>query len=495
MKEKLLIPNRGVIALDIIDSLKSIGLETIILHSPEDASSLPVKMADKSFKFFSSQLEDSYNDMETIIDKALELGVNYIHPGYGFLSESPEFAEMCERNNIKFLGPSSQILKITSNKIQLRKIADKLGIRVVPYTEPIKSPTNLDSLPPDFKYPMLIKPVRGAGGKGIRLVEYKKDAQEHINKMLKRDENREHGIFLEEFFPFAHQIEIPFIRDIQGNILFAPEIEASIQRRFQKIFQESPSVNVSPKLRKALYQNAKKLIDEIDFVGMGNIEFIVEKDNAYFSEINASIQINTLVPEIHVISNFIKKSFAIYNGETLHNVEGTKIVEPRYHVLLVSLMAENSFDGFQPSSGTVSEFYSYSTIRNIFKTYLFTGSKVSPIYDPYIGKIATFSSHRDHSIKDMKNFLSNIIIRGIRTNLPFLRHLLKNQSLAKGETVIDFVNFKCDFSKRKRSEADIFVAAALLSAAFHIDNKQKDYKAKLQSMKQPGLFKRLFTRL
>ncbi len=494
MQEKVLIPNRGVIALDIIDSLKSIGLETILLHSPEDARSLAVKLADKSFKFFSSRLEDSYEDMESIIDKALELQVDYIHPGYGFLSENPEFARLCEQNNIKFIGPNSSVLEIVSNKIQLRKIADQIGIRVIPYTEPIKKPIDLDSLPPDFKYPMLIKPLKGAGGKGIRLVEYKKDAQEHIDKMLKREENRKQGIFLEEFFPFAHHIEIPFIRDIRGNILFPPEIESSIQRRFQKIFQESPSINVSEKLRKSLYQDAQKLIEKIDYVGLGYVEFIVEKDIAYFSEINGSIQINTLVSEILVISNFIKKSFAIYNGELLHHVEGVKIFEPKHHVLLVSLMAENPFDHFQPSSGTVTEFYNYSSIRNIFKTQLYTGAGVSPLYDPYIGKIATFSSRRDHSINDMKNFLNNIIIRGIKTNLPYLRHLLNNECLAGGDTIIDYVNLKCDFSKRKKSEEDIRIASSLLSAAFHLKNKKENYKAKLQNMKQPGFFKRLFER-
>ena len=245
MKAKVLIPNRGVIALDIIDSLKSIGLETIVLHSPEDARSLPVKMADKSFKFFSSRLEDSYNDMETIIDKALELGVAYIHPGYGFLSENPEFAELCEKNNIKFIGPDAKMLRLVGDKIQLRKIADKLGIRVLPYSGPIKTPIDFDSLPPDFKYPMLVKPVKGAGGKGIRRVEYKKDAQEHIDKMLKREENQEHGILLEEFFPFAHQIEIPFIRDIQGNILFPPEIEPLfnvVSRKFSRNLPRSISL-------------------------------------------------------------------------------------------------------------------------------------------------------------------------------------------------------------------------------------------------------------
>lgn len=495
MKKKVLIPNRGVIALDIIDSFKGIGLETILFHSPEDARSLPVKLADRSFKFFSSRLEDSYNDLEAIIDKTLELGVDYIHPGYGFLAEEPEFAEACLKNKIKFIGPDPEILWNVSHKIQLRQIAEKLGIRVLPYSGLIKSPVDFNSLPPDFKYPMLIKPLRGGGGRGIRLVEYKKDAQERIDKMLKREEHQKHGVFLEEFFPFAHHIEIPFIRDVQGNVLFPPEIESSIQRRFQKIFQESPSVNISGQMRRLLYEQAQTLIEAINYIGFGYVEFIVEKEIAYFSEINPSMQINTLIPEIHLVSNFIKKSFAIYNGELLHHVEGIKIVEPRHHVLLVSLMAENPFDHFQPSSGTVTEFYNYSTIRNIFKTYLYTGTRVSPIYDPYIGKIAAFSSRRDHSIRYMKNFLNNIIIRGIKTNLPYLRFLVNSDTLARGETIIDFVNLKCNFSKREKNEPDISIATALLSAAFHIENKKKNYKAQLERMKQPGPIKRFFKRL
>jgi acetyl/propionyl-CoA carboxylase alpha subunit len=224
------------------------------------------------------------------------------------------------------------------------------------------------------------------------------------------------------------------------------------------------------------------------------VEFIVEKEIAYFSEINPSIQINTLIPEVHVISNFIKKSFAIYNGELLHHVQGVRVVEPQYHVLLVSLMAENPFDHFQPSSGTVKEFYSYSTIRNIFKTFLYTGANVSPLYDPYIGKIATFSSRRDHSLSDMRNFLNNIIIKGIKTNLPFLRFLLQNESLASGDTIVDFLSLKSNFAQREKSDEEVALAAALLSAAFHLENKKKDYKAKLEQMKQPGLFKRLFQR-
>jgi acetyl-CoA carboxylase, biotin carboxylase subunit len=495
MSKKVIIPNRGVIALDIIDALKSVGLETILLHSPEDSRSLPVKMADKSFKFYSSRLEDSYKDMETIIDKALELEADYIHPGYGFLAENPKFAELCEKNNIKFIGPSSDVLRTVRDKVGLRIAADKLGIKVLPYSKIIKTQVDLDDLPGDEKYPMLVKPVNGYGGKGIRLVEYKKDAQERINKMLKKEENNRFGLLTESYMPFAHHIEIPFMRDIKGNILFPPEIESSIQRRFQKIFQESPSINISDTLRKQLYHDTQRLIEELDFIGLGYVEFIVKDDIAYFSEINPTFQINTILSEMHVISNFIKKHFAICNGELLHGVDGVNIIKPSHHTLLVSLMSENPFDRFQPSSGTVSEFYSYSALNSTLKTYLYTGARVSPLYDPYIGKIATISSNRDHAIKDLKNFLNNIIIRGIRTNLPFLRHLLNSDCLCKGETIIDFLNLKCDFSKRKKGDDDIRVATALLSAVFHIENTKKNYKEKLQTMKQPGLLKRLFKRM
>ena len=495
MRKKVIIPNRGVVALDIIDAYKALGFETILLHSPEDSNSLPVKLVEKSFKFYSSRLEDSYNDMETIIDKALELQADYIHPGYGFLAESWEFAELCEQNNIKFIGPNSKVLKKVRDKIGLRKIASGLGIKIVPHSDLIKTPVSLDFLPSDDKYPMLIKPLNGSGGIGIRLVDYKKDAQERINKMLKQEENQRHGLFLEEFFPHAHHIELPFIRDVQGNTLFPPEIESSIQRRFQKIFQESPSPNLTDSLRAALYRDAKRLIDEIDFVGLGYVEFIVNKGTAYFSEINPSFQINTLLPELHIIANFMKKHFAICNGELLHDVKGVEIIQPRLHGILLSVMAENPFDNFQPSSGVVTEFYNYSCIRNMFKTSLYTGAKVSPLYDPYIGKIATVSYRRDHSLNGLKNFLNNIIIRGIKTNIPFLKDLLRSKSLEKGETIIDFVNLKHNFGTRKKSEEDIATATALLSAAFHMDNMKKNYKEKLETMKQPGFFKRLFTRM
>lgn len=495
MKKKILIPNRGAIALDIIDSFKSLDCETILLHSPEDASSLAVKLADRSYKFYSSRIEDSYMDIESIIEKALELKVDYIHPGYGFLAEEPEFSRACKQNGIGFIGPDADILEIVRDKISLRKLARDLGVDVLGYYGPIKSIMDFEPSAVELKAPWLVKPVKGSGGRGFKIIDNKREVPEQLQEMLKRERNQRDGLMFEEFHADGHHIEVPFFRDAQGNILMLPEIESSIQRRFQKIFQESPSVNISEETRQLIYKNSRKIIEKIQYTGLGYTEFIVTGDHAYFSELNPGFQINSLVPEIHLIANFIKKQFALVNGERLHDAEGIRIVEPKLHIMLVSLMAENPFDNFQPSSGVVTEFYSYSTIRNIFKTHLYAGAKMSPLYDPFIGKILTFTRRRENTLKDMRNFLNNIIIKGVKTNLPFLRSILSSDCMSKGDTIIDFVNQKCNFSTRRRSDEETHIAAALLSAAFHMENRKNNYKAKLESMKQPGLLKRLFNRM
>jgi acetyl-CoA carboxylase biotin carboxylase subunit len=492
MKEKVLIPHRGMIALDIIHSLNSIGLETVLMHSPEDALSLPVKLADKSFKFYSSRLEDSYLDMEAIVEKAVEIGAEYIHPGYGFLAENPEFARLCKANGIRFIGPGDDVLALVEDKIALRRVAAKLGIPVLPHSEPIRSILDFEAVRNEFKFPIIIKPLKGSGGRGIRLADFPKEADEQIAHLLKREENFRNGLFVEEFLPFAHHIEIPFFRDVGGNILFLPEIESSIQRRFQKLFQESPSVNVTPQLREGMYRDGEKLVSGIGYVGLGYIEFIVDRGQRFFFEINPTFQINTLIPEVHLTQNFLKKQFAISRGEPLHHVNGVRIIEPRHHVLLVSLMAEDPFRNFQPSCGQVTDFFHYSTIRNIFKTVVYTGARVSPIYDPFIGKILTFAFERENTIRDMRKFLDNIIIRGIRTNLIFLKQLLESEHLLRGETIVDFLHLKFDFFRRKKAEDDLQLAALMLAADFHVDNRKRNFKTKLEKMKQPGFFRRLF---
>ena len=494
-KKSVLIPNRGVIALDIIDSLKSIGLHTILHHSPEDAMSLAVRLADENHKFYSSRLVDSYLDKEAIIEKALERNVDYIHPGYGFFSEAPEFCKLCEENSIKTVGPDSKTLRIIQNKLSLRNEVSKAGIPVQEASAIITSPLDYGDQIQNTPYPQLIKPVCGSGGKGIRLVQSEREARGIINQQLKREEYQQHGLFIEPFLGDAHMIEIPFIRDKQGNILILPEIESSLQRRFQKIFQESPSPSIKQPMREQLITYTRKIAEMLGYIGLGSAEFFVWDGQAVFSELNPSVQINTLISEIHTNSNFIKKQFAISNGETLNQVQGLKVISPKHHVVLVSLMAENPYDHFQPSAGQVEEFSYYASFRTIFKTSIFTGSRISSLYDPFIGKIATFSSRRETSLQTLRHFLDNITLRGIHTNLVFLKHLLDNPLLVKGETCIDFINRHCQFAGKQHKESAQEIAAALLAAEFHMDNRQRNYKAQLERMKQPGFFKRLFSGL
>jgi acetyl/propionyl-CoA carboxylase alpha subunit len=489
--KKVLIPNRGVIALDIIESLKSLGLQTILLHSPEDSNTLPVKIADKSYKFYSSKLEDSYLDKESILEKALELGVDYIHPGYGFLSEDVEFAELCEDNNIKIIGPDSKTLKTVQDKLQLKEIAKHLDVPVINNSDLIKTGRELEKTISGFSYPCILKPLKGFGGKGIKICTNEKEAKEFVNDSLRRIINKKNGVFLEEFYPDAHHIEIPFFSDIKGNILLLPEIESSIQRRFQKIFQESPSTNLKDEQRDLIFIFAEKIIRKINYIGLGYIEFFTHRDNIYFSEINPSFQINSLIPEIHIVSNFIKKQFAITNHELLNKVQGTKIIQPKYHIALVSLMAENPYDNFRPSSGTITDFYNYSTIRNIFKTSIHSGARISPLYSPYIGKIISFSKSREITMRNLRSFLNNIYIRGVHTNLIFLKNMLQNKHLISGNTNVNFIEEKCDFNVHQPSESEIEIASAILAASFHIENKKKNLKEELKNMKQPNFIKKI----
>lgn len=494
MKEKVLIPNRGVIALDIINSMQSAGYEAVLMHSPEDNLTLPVKLADRCYKFLASRLEDSYLDMEAIVDLGVRIGARFLHPGYGFQAENPEFARLCKANGIHFIGPEAEILRLVEDKIGLRQLASGLGIKVIPYSPLIRSPLDFEEAAAELKYPALVKPLKGSGGRGLRLAHFRREAQEQVEILLKNKNYRQQGLFCEEYLPFAHHIELPFIRDAAGRLLFLPEIESSIQRRFQKIFQESPSPNLRHDQREAMVHDAQKLLGKLNYVGLGAVEFLLQDDTILFSEINPSFQINTLIPEVHLAANFVKKQFAISRGEDLHDVSGVELFAPRHSVLLISLMAEDPFNNFRPSSGVVTDFFHYSSIRNLFKTALYTGARVSPFYDPFIGKIATFAVERDNALSDMRLFLDSIIIRGIRTNLVFLKHLLENEKLQQGETIIDFLPLHFDFARRKRGEEEIELAAALLGARFHAENRLVNYKARLEKMKQPGFFRRLFWR-
>lgn len=489
--KKVLIPNRGAIALELIYSFKKKGFETILLHSPEDALSLPVKVADKSCKFLSSKLSDSYMDIDEIIEKAQEFGAEYIHPGYGFLSESAEFAKKCEDNKIKFVGPDYKTLATVSDKPVLKDTAETAGIPVLPHSSRLSSPLDFDKVSETFKFPVIIKPVMGVGGRSIRTAESKKELEMKLGELFKREENRINGLFCEEYMGEARNVEVPFARDKEGKVIIWPEIESSIQRRFQKLIHESPAP-ISDNLRSSLIDYTKLMIEKLDYVGFGYTEFLIVDNKPYFSELNPTLQVNTLMPEVHSDIDLVHLQLDLSEGGLLKD-DGVKQSEK--HQILVTLMAEDPYKDFIPCSGTITEFYHYSSQNEIFKSYMNTGSKISSLYSPMIGKLMTYGENREETLQKMRAFLDHLFIRGVQTNLNFLKTIFANREFIENNITIDFVSSKHDFLKYNKSEEEIAIAAALLAAEFHIENRQENYKEQLSRMKQPGIIKRLFNRM
>ncbi len=489
--KKVLIPNRGEIALELIYSFKKKGFETILLHSPEDALSLPVKVADKSCKFISSKLNDSYMDIDAIIEKAQEFGAEYIHPGYGFLSESAEFAKKCLDNNIKFVGPDYKTLSTVADKPVLKDTAETAGIPVLQHSSRLSSPLDFDKVSETIKFPVIIKPVMGVAGRSIRTAASKRELEMKLSELFKREENRINGLFCEEYMGEARNIEVPFARDAEGKVRIFPEIEATIQRRFQKLIHESPAP-VTDSLRNSLTEYTKLIADKLNYIGFGYAEFLIVDNKPYFSELNPTLQVNTLMPEVHADIDFVQLQLDLSEGAALKE-DGT--FKPSKHQILVTLMAEDPYKDFIPCSGTITEFYHYSSQNEILKSYMNTGSKISSIYSPMIGKLMTYGENREETLQKMRAFLDHLFIRGVQTNQNFLKTIFANREFIEGNSTIDFVSSKHDFLKYNKSEEEIAIAAALLATEFHIENRSENYKEQLSRMKQPGIIKRLFNRM
>lgn len=487
--QSILIPNRGMVAMDIIRAFQYMGLETHLMVSPEDQTSMPVRLADKCYRFFSSIPENSYMDSETIIEKALELGINFLHPGYGFLAENPKFYKECRQNSIKIVGPSTEILSLIHHKRELRNLAEDLGIPAMTFLK--QDPR---SAPSDDTFPVVLKQLKGSGEAHIRLIGSGSIYRKHMGEIARKEQEPEEEFLLERYLPGAHRIKLPFLRDQGGHTLFLPEIESSIQRRFEEIFFESPSPGITDRMRKQLTESSHRILEKLHFTGTGHMEFMLNDSHLLFSDIDPVIQPHVQISEITGQMDMIQKQFRIFSGEQLSQSQPVHVIKPRFHVMLAYLMAEDPNHDFRPSSGKISQFFSHPSTKCSMKSILYTGCTVSPIYNPLVGCIGALDNTRDDVIGQMKYFMKSVTVKGVRTNLSFLRYLLDCENFLRGETTIDTFDNTCDIRQQNRSEEETAVAAALLAAAFHRENKKKNFKEKLEKMKQPSVFKRLFNR-
>ena len=418
MINKILIANRGEIALRIIRSCKEMGISTVAVYSTIDKESLHVKFADEAVCIGPPNSKDSYLNIPKIIAAAEITNSEAIHPGYGFLAENSEFSKICSESKIKFIGPTHHMIEKMGDKITAKKTMEKAGIPTVPGSKDlIESISEGKKLAKKIGYPIILKATAGGGGKGMRIVnedkDFKKSWEEATNESSAAFGNS--GLYIEKYIEEPRHIEIQIVGDKYGNVSHLSERDCSIQRRHQKLIEETPSPFVDDKLREKMGQTAIKAGKAINYEGAGTIEFIVDKDkNFYFMEMNTRIQVEHGVTEEVTDFDLIKEQIKVTDGI---KVSG-KNYYPKLHAIECRINAEDPKRNFIPSPGKITNLHIPGGHGVRIDTHVYAGYTIPPNYDSMIAKIITTHQSRDEAIVRMKRALEEFVIEGIKTTIP-----------------------------------------------------------------------------
>jgi len=433
MFRKILIANRGEIALRIIRACKELGIKTVAVYSKADETSLHVKFADEAICIGPSIPKKSYLNMASIISAAELTNSDAIHPGYGFLSESSEFCRICEEHNIRFIGPKPKTIDLMGNKSEARKFAASLSIPIIPGTkEAIKDVDEAKSIASKIDFPVILKAVSGGGGKGMRVISSPEEMLDNFdlakNEALNAFRNDE--IYLEKFLINPRHIEVQVLCDSFNNIYILGDRDCSIQRNHQKIIEETPSVNLPDDMRKSLYECSKKIAKECEYVGAGTIEFLVSGNSYYFIEMNTRIQVEHPVTEMVFSIDLLKNQILAHAEEDLS--AKIKNVVLRGHSIECRVTAEDPENDFMPCPGTISSVHFPGGLGVRIDSHIYAGYKIPPNYDSMIAKIITYADTREECISKMKSALSECVIEGIKTILPYQLQILNHEDFNSG---------------------------------------------------------------
>ncbi|GEN48458.1 acetyl-CoA carboxylase biotin carboxylase subunit [Ligilactobacillus pobuzihii] len=458
MFSKVLVANRGEIAVRIIRSLKELGIQSVAIYSTEDRESLHVQLADEAVCVGTARPQDSYLNMKNILAAAVGTGAQAIHPGFGFLSENSRFVEMCEDCGITFIGPRSETIDLMGNKANAREQMQKSGVPVIPGSEGfLQDATEAKKVAKEVGFPILLKAAAGGGGKGIRRVD-DIDSLTASFEEASREAKSAFGdgrMYLEKIMDNVKHIEVQIFCDQQGNSVYFPERDCSVQRGKQKMIEESPCSLISPEQRQHLGEIALRAANSIDYLNTGTIEFLMDqKHNFYFMEMNTRIQVEHTVTEMVTGIDLVKAQVKVAAGESLPfkqediHLEGVAI-ECRIN-------AEDPSKNFFPSTGEVK--YLYVPVGNLgmrMDTALYAGCNISPFYDSMIAKLIGLGHDRNEAIEKVKRLLDEMVISGITTNQKFYLSLLKDEEFKKGTITTDYVErvFLPEWKRRESNAA------------------------------------------
>ena len=441
MFKKILIANRGEIAARIIRACRELGIRTVAVHSDADKNSLHVRMADESVCIGPGPSIESYLNIPNIISAAEITKADAIHPGYGFLAENTYFAEICESCNITFIGPSKEVILQMGDKTNAKKLMEKAGVPVIPGSK--GTITNVDKtvkLAKKIGYPVIIKASAGGGGKGMRIVQ-SPDALKNAIVTAKNEAKAAFNndeVYLEKYFDEPKHIEFQIMGDSRGNVIYFPERDCSIQRRHQKLIEESPSQAIDSKLRKKMGQIAMRVAKAVKYVSAGTVEFLLDKkNNFYFMEMNTRIQVEHPVTELITGMDLIKMQIRVASGEKLSVRQDD--IGICGNAIECRINAEDPDRDFLPSAGTITEYILPGGPGVRVDTGVYSGYSIPPYYDSMIAKLLVLANSRAEAIQRMDRSLREFVVEGVRTTIPFHRKVMSNQFFQKGEVYTNFI--------------------------------------------------------
>lgn len=441
MFRKILIANRGEIALRIICACKELGIPTVAVYSQADQNSLHVRFADEAICIGPPPSSESYLNIPAVISAAEITNADAIHPGYGFLAESAYFAEVCETCGITFIGPSPEVIRLMGDKDEARRVMREAGLPIVPGTDRLKGPSNA-ALPMAEKigYPVIVKAAAGGGGKGMRIV-YTADELPGALEIAKTEAFSAFGcgdLYIEKYLPLARHIEFQLLADHYGNVVHLGERECSIQRRYQKLLEESPSPYMTPDLRNEIGRLAVRAARAVNYANAGTMEFIFDdQGHYYFMEMNTRIQVEHAVTEMITGLDLVKEQIRMANREKLCHTQ--EDINFRGSALECRINAECP-DTFSPSSGQLSTFHPPTGIGVRIDTAAYNEFVMTPHYDSLIAKIITYGADREEAISRMLRALEMTIVEGIKTTIPLHQRILRDEDFRAGRINTHFLD-------------------------------------------------------
>ncbi|GIV41926.1 MAG: acetyl-CoA carboxylase biotin carboxylase subunit [Vicingaceae bacterium] len=448
MFKKILIANRGEIAMRVIRTCKEMGIKTVVVYSTADRDSLPVRFADEAVCIGPPQSKLSYLNIANIIAAAEITNADAIHPGYGFLSENAKFSKICKEHGIKFIGSTPEQIEAMGDKATAKATMKKAGVPVIPGSDGvINSLGEAKEIAKEIKYPVILKATAGGGGKGMRVVWDEEELESAWNQARKEAEAAfgNDGIYMEKFIEEPRHIEIQIAGDQYGKACHLSERDCSIQRRHQKLVEETPSPFMTPELRKKMGEAAVKACEYIGYEGVGTIEFLVDKDrNFYFMEMNTRIQVEHTITEEVINYDLVKEQIKIAAGVPISG----KNYEPLLHSIECRINAEDPFNNFAPSPGKITNYHAPGGHGVRIDTHVYAGYVIPPYYDSMISKLITVAQTREEAISKMERALEEYIIEGVKTTIPFHQALMKNKDFLKGNFTTKFLE-TFDFGQKK----------------------------------------------